>query len=218
MTSPGDASPGDAPPGDGLGGLATTELAAAVVRALLAVDRSVATAESLTGGLVSAALTTVPGASAVVRGGVVSYATEVKQSVLGVPGDLLETLGAVSAETAVAMADGTRRVLEADWGVATTGVAGPDPAEGKPVGRVHLAVTGPPSDGAREEVRLSRTLNLTGTRDQIRDETVRQALDLLLAALEGDNLRDSGTGKVRLTPWTPEFRSEGGIGDGSATT
>lgn len=180
-------------------GPAVGVVAADVVTALVASDSSVATAESLTGGLVSAALTAVPGASAVVRGGVVGYATEVKEAVLGVPGDLLDALGAVSAETALAMADGARRLLGADWGVATTGVAGPDPAEGKPVGTVHVAVTGSLAAGAGEEVRLSRALNLSGTRDQIRDETVRQALDLLLAGLEGDNLRDSGAGRVRLT-------------------
>lgn len=163
----------------------TLALAEAAVAALVAADRSVATAESLTGGLVSAALTAVPGASAVVRGGVVSYATEVKESVLRVPAGVLDARGAVSAEAALAMADGVRRLLGADWGVATTGVAGPDPAEGKPVGTVHVAVTGSDGAGAGEEVRVSRALTLHGSRSQIRDQSVRHVLDLLLVTLDG---------------------------------
>ena len=99
-----------------------------------------ATAESLTGGLVCAALTDVPGASAVVRGAVVAYATELKAQVLGVDPDLLATGGAVQAEVARQMATGVCRVLGADVGVATTGVAGPDPQDGHPVGTVFVAV------------------------------------------------------------------------------
>ena len=95
--------------------------------------QSVACAESLTGGLVCGALTEVPGASAVVRGGVVSYATDVKAGVLGVDPGLLASLGAVNAEVARQMAQGVP-VLASDWGLATTGVAGPDPRTGRPWG------------------------------------------------------------------------------------
>lgn len=134
---------------------------------------TVATAESLTGGLVAAALTDVPGASTVVRGGVVSYATDVKHSVLGVPEALLREHGAVSAECALAMAEGARRLLAADWAVSTTGVAGPEPSEGHPVGTVHVAVVG-------EQDRAHRTLRLDGSRQEIRLQTVAAVLTLLV--------------------------------------
>lgn len=153
-----------------------------VVDRLRARGESVATAESLTGGLVCAALTDVPGSSAVVLGGVVSYATRVKAEVLGVPGEVLEAHGAVSAECAGAMAAGARRVLGADWGVATTGVAGPDPSEGKPVGTVHIVVVG---EVAGEHVEARRALTLRGSRTQIREETVAAVLELLLDTVPG---------------------------------
>src|SRR5690625_5212298 len=105
-----------------------------VVTALTAHGQTVAIAESLTGGLVCAALTTVPGASAVVRGAIVAYATEIKESVLGIDHEVVRRHGVVSHETAAAMAQNVRRLLSADIGVATTGVAGPDEQEGHPVG------------------------------------------------------------------------------------
>ncbi len=116
--------------------------AGAAIAALTARGQTIAVAESLTGGLVAAALTAVPGASAVVRGGVVAYATDLKAELLGVPADLLERYGAVHPEVAAAMAAGVRDRLRAGYGLATTGVAGPDPAEGKPVGTVYIAVAG----------------------------------------------------------------------------
>jgi nicotinamide-nucleotide amidase len=133
---------------------------------------TLATAESLTGGLVTAALTDVPGASAVVRGGVVSYAAEVKQDVLGVPEELVDRYGTVSRECAVAMAEGVRTLMGADWGLSTTGVAGPDPSEGHPVGTVHVAVAG-------EHGTTSRALHLCGSRAQVRAATVARVLALL---------------------------------------
>jgi nicotinamide-nucleotide amidase len=133
---------------------------------------TVATAESLTGGLVAAALTDVPGASAVVRGGVVSYAAEVKQDVLGVPPELLDRHGTVSPECAVAMAEKVRTLMRADWGLSTTGVAGPDPSEGHPVGTVHIAVAG-------EQGTTSRALQLYGSRAEVRAATVASMLALL---------------------------------------
>lgn len=149
----------------------------AAIAELRSRGHTVATAESLTGGLVCAALTGVPGASAVVRGGVVAYTVDLKAELLGVPGALLSERGAVSTETAAAMADGARSVLGARWGVATTGVAGPEPSEGKPVGTVHVAVSG--RAGSGEEVRAARALMLHGSRAQIREATAREAVDLL---------------------------------------
>lgn len=155
-----------------------------VVQLLTMRGQTVGTAESLTGGLVCAALTSVPGASAVVRGAVVAYAADVKAGVLGVPVDVIAEHGVVSSECAVAMAQGARRVLGSDWAAATTGVAGPEPCEGMPVGTVHLAVAGP-SERGEHRVQV-RALTLHGSRDQIRAATVRQVLDLLGEALAGE--------------------------------
>lgn len=152
--------------------------ARAVVELLTARGLTVATAESLTGGLVCAALTDVPGASLVVRGAVVSYATEVKADVLGVDGALLAARGAVDPDVAAAMATGVRRLLRADLGVATTGVAGPTPQDGRPVGTVHIAVAGP-GEGVRHA-----PLSLRGDRAAIRAATVEAALRLLLEVVE----------------------------------
>ncbi|HEY8480138.1 MAG TPA: CinA family nicotinamide mononucleotide deamidase-related protein, partial [Spirillospora sp.] len=104
---------------------------------------TVATAESLTGGLIGAELTQAPGASATYAGGVVTYATEVKQRALGVPAELLAEHGAVHPDVAAAMATGVRDALGATYGLAVTGVAGPDPQDGRPVGTVYIAVSGP---------------------------------------------------------------------------
>ncbi len=133
---------------------------------------TVATAESLTGGLLAAALVQVPGASRVYRGGVVAYATDLKQTLLGVPADLLADRGAVDADVAQAMAEGARDGLQATFGVATTGVAGPDPQDGMPVGRVHVAVAGP-------EQTTVESLDLVGGRDAIRAQAAAVALVLL---------------------------------------
>ncbi|QKJ19805.1 CinA family protein [Microbacterium hominis] len=132
---------------------------------------TIATAESLTGGRVVATLVEVPGASAVVRGGIVAYATDVKHSQLKVDADLLASAGPVDPAVAWQMAEGARSQLGADVGLATTGVAGPDPQDGKPVGTVHIAVVTPVSTSVS-------SLELTGTREQIRAETVRRVLEL----------------------------------------
>jgi nicotinamide-nucleotide amidase len=158
------------------GGRAGT-LARQAIGLLIERDETVATAESLTGGLVAAALTSVPGSSAAVRGGVVAYAAELKVVLLGVPAELLERHGAVHREVAEAMAEGTRARLGASTGVATTGVAGPDPAEGKPVGMVFVAVAGPGG-------LASRQLALAGDRSTIRAATVESVLDLLVSTLQ----------------------------------
>ncbi len=148
-----------------------------VVEALRRRGQTVGAAESLTGGLLCAALVSVPGASDVVRGAVVAYASDVKTHVLGVPDDVVAAHGTVAAETALAMAAAVRSRLAADWGVATTGVAGPDPVEGKPVGLAFVAVAGP--DGARSE-----RLHTAGDRAAVRAGTVHAALRLLRDALE----------------------------------
>jgi nicotinamide-nucleotide amidase len=137
---------------------------------------SIAAAESLTGGRVTAALVDVPGASAHVRGGIVAYATDLKTSALGVEADLLAARGAVDPVVAEQMAQGVRRVLRADVGLATTGVAGPDPQDGQPVGTVHIAVATP-------ETLVVSSLALSGTRDEIRSGTVRSVLELALTLL-----------------------------------
>lgn len=138
-----------------------------------------ATAESLTGGLVCAALTDVPGSSAVVRGAVVSYASDVKRDVLGVDADLLEREGAVHPEVAAAMALGAVRVLGADLALATTGVAGPDPSDGQPVGTVYVACA------RRDAVPVVRRLTLAGDRATIRWGSVDAVLGLALETLAG---------------------------------
>jgi len=143
-----------------------------------------ATAESCTGGLVAARLTTVPGSSASFVGGVVAYADEVKRNQLGVPEALLVEHGAVSAEVAGAMAEGARAALGVDVAVAVTGVAGPGGGTPeKPVGRVYLHAIG--LDGV-----LARTLDLPGEREQVRVRATVTALHLLRALLLGS--RDEG--------------------------
>jgi nicotinamide-nucleotide amidase len=145
---------------------------AALVATLRARGQTLAIAESLTGGALSAAVVDVPGASAVLRGAVVAYATDLKHDLLGVSVDLLAAEGAVHPEVARQMADGVRERLGATWGVATTGVAGPDPQDGMPPGTVYVAITGPDRD------RVERLL-LPGGRGKVRAATVRRALLLL---------------------------------------
>lgn len=120
-----------------------------VVRLLTVRGETLAVAESLTGGLVAAEITAVPGASKVFRGSVTAYATELKNELLGVDVTLLAERGAVDPQVAAEMAAGVRKALGADWGIATTGVAGPDPQDGQPVGTVYVAVDGPPDQLSR---------------------------------------------------------------------
>ncbi|GAA2910941.1 CinA family protein [Streptosporangium fragile] len=147
---------------------------------------TVAVAESLTAGLIGAALTGPSGASAAFLGGVLSYSTELKRRLLHVPADLLDREGAVHPAVAAAMATGVRRLAGATYGLAATGVAGPDPQDGKPVGTVHLAVSGP--DGRV----WHRDLRLSGTRQEIREQTVNEAVDLLRGVLEANLGEHSG--------------------------
>jgi nicotinamide-nucleotide amidase len=156
------------------------DLAARIVGLLGQRQQTVAVAESLTGGLLGAAITTVPGASVVFRGGVIAYATDLKAQLLGVSAALLAARGAVDPDVAGAMAEGVRDRLGAAIGVATTGVAGPDSADGKPPGTVHIAVSA--GDGP-----VIRTLALAGTRDEVRRETVERSLRLLWDVLREES-------------------------------
>jgi nicotinamide-nucleotide amidase len=156
-------------------------LAAAVVQALVTHGQTLATAESLTGGLIGAAITAVPGASAVYLGGVVTYATDLKARLGGVPGDLLAAHGPVSPETAAAMAAGARRLSGADWALAATGVAGPDPQDGHAPGEVWLGLAAPTG-----EVGTHRR-DFSGDRTAVREATVAAALELLAHALGLDS-------------------------------
>lgn len=147
--------------------------ARAVVRRLAEAGQTLAVAESLTGGLLAARIVDVPGASAVLRGGVVAYACDLKHALLGVDAELLGREGAVHPQVAAQMAVGVRTRLEATWGLATTGVAGPGPQDGRPPGTVFLGLAGP--DGVH-----SVGLQLVGDRPQVRAATVDAALGLLL--------------------------------------
>lgn len=161
----------------------TSDPGAELVAALTAAGQTVACAESLTAGLVAATVADTPGASVVLLGGVVAYAAEVKTLLLDVPAALLADVGTVDPAVAVAMAEGVRRRLGATWGLATTGVAGPGPAEGKPAGTVHVAVAGPAGT-------VTRALGLKGTRAQIRSASVDAVLRLAVEE----------TGATRQTP------------------
>ena len=142
---------------------------------------TVAVAESLTGGIVVSSIVSVPGSSAVLRGGVVAYATDVKVALLGVDETLLSAHGPVHPRVARQMADGVRRTLghdglPADVGIATTGIAGPVSPDGQPVGTVHVAVSTPL--GSRVE-----SVQLSGDRAAIRAEAAALAVRIALEAL-----------------------------------
>src|SRR6266508_3676330 len=144
-----------------------------VLRLLVERGQTLAVAESLTGGLLAATLVEVPGASAAFRGGLIPYATDLKASLVGVAPDLLAARGPVDPDVAAALAVGARERCVADWGLATTGVAGPDPQAGRAVGTVYVAAAGP-------GLARTRSLALAGDRAAIRTATVDAVLDLLL--------------------------------------
>lgn len=155
----------------------TYDLASQVVQEGTTRGKTVSTAESCTGGRIGAALTHAAGSSSAVIGGVISYANEVKRDVLGVPQHVLDTVGAVSEETACAMAEGSRAVTHADIAVSATGIAGPGGAvPGKPVGTVWIGVSGP--GGSHAELN-----HFAGGREQVRTQTVNRALEMLLEEL-----------------------------------
>jgi nicotinamide-nucleotide amidase len=146
--------------------------ASEIISRLIERDETLAVVESLTGGLLAATIVDVAGASAVFRGGLIVYATDLKASLAGVDAQLLVERGPVDPDGAIALAEGARTRCKSVWGLATTGVAGPTPQDGKPVGLVFIAVAGPGISEARE-------LLLSGSRAEIRHGAVSQALALL---------------------------------------
>jgi PncC family amidohydrolase len=136
--------------------------------------KTLVTAESLTGGGIGAALTAVPGSSAVYKGGIISYTNEVKHRLLGVPEEILHQYGAVSEPVAKAMAEGARKALEADIAVSVTGLAGPDGDEfGKPVGTVFVGLS------TRSKT-VARQFRFYGDREDVRNQAARAALEFIL--------------------------------------
>ncbi|KAK4202774.1 hypothetical protein QBC40DRAFT_320592 [Triangularia verruculosa] len=165
------------------------DIAADVIRLLKSANETVGVAESLTAGGVMAALTSVPGASAAFRGGVVSYATPLKQTLLNVDADLIAREGVIHAEVASQMAEGARKTTTYDdaapttWGIGTTGVAGPDKQDGKAAGTVYIGVASPSGSKA------FGPFNFPGTRERVREATVMEALarlrEELMSAAKG---------------------------------
>jgi nicotinamide-nucleotide amidase len=154
--------------------------AAKALEALEARGWSLALAESLTGGLLADAFVSVPGASKVLRGSVVAYATDLKQELLGVDADLLAANGAVDPSVAIEMAVGAANRLGADVALSTTGVAGPDEQDGKGVGTVFVGLLTPDGSSVIE-------LHLAGSRAEIRSQAVTAAVAELLEVLTGNS-------------------------------
>jgi nicotinamide-nucleotide amidase len=158
--------------------MTVSALAANVLAELTRRGQTLASAESLTGGMIGALLTDIPGASDSYVGGVISYATRLKATLAGVDVATLAELGPVAAGTAVEMAHGVAQRCNADWGLATTGVAGPDTQDGHPVGQVFIAVSHQASD-----LLSVRELLLQGDRTMIRQLSATAALGQLAEAL-----------------------------------
>ena len=149
-----------------------TKLCCDVLNALK--GKTLVTAESLTGGGIGAALTAIPGSSEVYKGGIISYTNWVKHQILGVPEEVLKTYGAVSEPTARAMAEGVRKLLNADAAVSVTGLAGPGGDEyGNPVGTVFIGF-------CDETQTIVKHCCFEGPREEVRDQTIKTALRLIL--------------------------------------
>lgn len=146
---------------------------------LAALDgKTLATAESCTGGMIGAALTAVPGASKVYKGGIISYWSEVKQQLLGVDAEDLKNLGPVSLQVAEAMAEGARKTLLTDVAISVTGLAGPDGDEfGRPVGTVFIGFSS-------EEKTVAKEFHFVGNRDTVRRQALEAALALILEEVQ----------------------------------
>ncbi len=158
-------------------------LAAQAVAEAIGRGVTVASAESLTAGMITAVLADTPGASAMLQGGVVAYQNSVKAEVLGVPRDVLDAVGSVDGQVAAAMAAGARRVCGADIGIATTGVAGPEPHDGQPVGTVFIGV-------ATAKGTAAYAYTFAGNRPEIRGQACAAALERLLEALASESYPD----------------------------
>jgi nicotinamide-nucleotide amidase len=162
--------------GEGFLGCGAPDIACVILQQLRALEKSLAVAESCTGGLLASRFTDIAGASKVFRGGVVCYNNEVKESILGVPGCLIEQHGAVSAECAVAMATAVAELMEADYALAITGYAGPE-GGGEPAGTVFIGYHSPMGVWSRKVV-------LPGTRTAVKERAVLEALDFLRRKLD----------------------------------
>jgi len=148
-----------------------------VLKLLIEKEKTLSTAESCTGGLVSARITAIPGSSAAFLGGVATYSNEAKSILIGVDPDTIKSLGAVSEEVALQMASGVRKKLNSDIGIGITGIAGPaSDNTNKPVGLVYVALADKSGSYCRE-------LRLNGTRDEIRFTAANNALDMILEYL-----------------------------------
>ena len=158
------------------------EVAGRVLQECVRRGWSLSVAESCTGGLVGGCLTIIPGSSNVFLGGVIAYSNGLKTRLLGVPSEVIDSRGAVSEETALAMARGVVNATRADCGISVTGVAGPDGGTPeKPVGTVWFAVVSPLGE-------LSRSYLFQGEREEVRRRSVRAALELFLEALDRESV------------------------------
>jgi nicotinamide-nucleotide amidase len=155
------------------------EAASLILATLRSANQTLATAESLTGGLLSGAITDVPGSSDVFLGGIIAYSSAMKSALLKVDGELIDTHGVVSAEVAIAMARGASNVLGSDWAIATTGVAGPGPSDGIAAGTVWVAIVGPDRALFAEEFIIS------GNRQEVRVRTIARAFASFTRILGG---------------------------------
>lgn len=165
--------------GQYLYGVDVPSLAHIVVSRLTETKQTVAVAESCTGGFLSSLFTSVPGSSAVFKSGVVCYSAESKEQLLGVPAAVIDKYGTVSEEVARLLAENVREQARSDYGIGVTGVAGPEAVEGKPVGRVYVALA------RKVRPTVAKTLNLAGLRETIQRLAAKQAMFLLFEALKG---------------------------------
>ena len=174
------------PAGSGEVTPSSQELAARVIDALRVTGMCLATAESLTGGGVCARLVEIPGASDVVRGGVCTYTSELKRDILGVDTTLLVERGPVDGEVAAQMAQGARKLFNADYAISTTGVAGPGPADGHPAGTVYMALAMP-------EGTTVHYYSFVGSRNEVREYAIFHAIALLHSALQAEEAPPSAS-------------------------
>ena len=154
------------------GGGAGVEAAARVVAGLVACGQTLAVAESLTGGLLSSTIVEVPGASAAFRGGLVVYATDLKATLAGIDATLLAERGPVDGDVAIALAEGVRERCGSDWGLATTGVAGPTEQDGIKVGTVYIGLSSPTGQSRTRLLQLPEKLGRSGIRRRTVDESL----------------------------------------------
>ncbi|MEY2679737.1 MAG: hypothetical protein RLZZ160_815 [Actinomycetota bacterium] len=154
----------------------TTTLSTTIVESLKSTGETLSIAESLTGGALTSEIVSVPGASHILKGSIVAYSVEIKVHELSVSQDIIDKVGVVSEEVALAMADGVKARMNSTWSIASTGVAGPGPHHGIPAGTVWLAIVGPDT---RETVKLA----LEGDRERVRRGAVESALGVFARIL-----------------------------------